>query len=99
MKNCQGIEIIVIFTYNLKANPMKKKPIYLAVLNFNTVTVNLYCISRIDQERISKTIDEEDDDSIVLEFMREHEHRESECHYMFSDKPIPAFSEGEPIWE
>jgi cupin superfamily acireductone dioxygenase involved in methionine salvage len=78
---------------------MKKKPIYLAVLNFNTVTVNLYCISRIDQERISKTIDEEDDDSIVLEFMREHEHRESECHYMFSDKPIPAFSEGEPIWE
>jgi|688.fasta_scaffold1279370_1 hypothetical protein len=99
MKNCQGIEIIVIFTYNLKANPMKKKPIYLAVLNFNTVTVNLHCISRIDQERISKAIDEDDDDSIVLEFMREHEHRESECQYMFSDKPIPAFSEGEPIWE
>ena len=78
---------------------MKKKPIYLAVLNFNTVTVNLYCISVEDQKRISKTIDEKDNESIVLEFMREHEHRESECQYMYGDKPIPAFAEGEMICE
>jgi cupin superfamily acireductone dioxygenase involved in methionine salvage len=78
---------------------MKKKPIHLAVLNFNTGTVNLYSISGEDQERISEAIEEEDNDSIVLEFMREHEHRESECQYMFSDKPIPVFAEGEIIYE
>lgn len=74
-------------------------PIYLAVLNFNTATVHMYCISRIDQERISKKIDETDDDSIVLEFMSEHGHKESECNYMFSDEPITVFAEDEEIYE
>jgi hypothetical protein len=69
-----------------------KKTIYLVVLNFNTGTVNLYSILGADQKRISKEIEETDQDSIVLQFMREMEHRESECHYMFSNEPIPVFS-------
>ena len=77
----------------------EKAPIYLAVLNFNTTEVHMYCISRIDQERISKEIDEEDDDSIVLEFMSEHGHKESECNYMFSNKEITVFAEDEQIYE
>jgi len=74
-------------------------PIHLAVLNFSTVTVNLYVISEEDQERISSEIGEDDEDIIVQEFMSELGHRESECQYMFSRAPIPAFIEGEEIYQ
>ena len=77
----------------------QKGPIYLAVLNFNTTTVNLYHIDEEEQGRISEELDEVDDDAIVLEFMRENEHRESECNYMYSREPISVFAEGEQIYE
>jgi hypothetical protein len=89
---------MVIFTYNLKTMKMNM-PIYLAVLNFNTVTVNLYCISTDEQERISNEIFDEEDDAIVQQFMSEHGHKESECNYMFSRAPITVFAEGEQIYE
>ena len=74
-----------------------KGTIYLAVLDFATVTVNQYQISEEEQSSISEEIDETDDDLIVQEFMSNHGHRESECNYMFSRTPIEAFIEGEKI--
>ena len=77
---------------------MKKKVIYLAILNFNTVTVNLHVISRIDQGKISKSIGDDSEDSIVLEFMKQNGYKESECHYLISESPIPVFDEDEIIY-
>lgn len=74
-----------------------KGTIYLVVLDFNSVTINQYQISEETQKLISEEIDEVHDDSIVQEFMSIHEHKESECNYMFSRAPIGSFIEGEKI--
>jgi hypothetical protein len=65
-----------------------KGPIHLAVMNYNTVTIHIYQVSKEDQERISKKIEEDDMDLIVQEFMNEMDHSDSECEYMFSEKEI-----------
>jgi hypothetical protein len=67
-------------------------------LNFNTVTVNLHAISRIDQGKISKLIGDDSEDSIVLEFMKQNGYKESECQYMISGDDIPVFSDDEIIF-
>ena len=76
-----------------------KKEIKLAVLDFNSVTVNLYVISRIDQSRISKYIGSKDQEEIVIKFMEEQGHKESECNYMYSENEIPVYCEGQEIFE
>jgi hypothetical protein len=72
-----------------------KGTIHLAVMDYNTVTIHMYQVSKEDQERISKKIEEDDDDLIVQEFMNEMDHSDSECEYMFSKKEIRVEADGE----
>ncbi len=64
------------------------KTIYLVILNLNTVKTVFCSIDETEVKEIREAIDAEDDDEIVVEFMSRNGHRESECSYMFSDKPI-----------
>jgi hypothetical protein len=64
------------------------KTIYLVILNLNTVKTVFCSIDEAEVKEIREAIDAEDDDEIVVEFMSRNGHRESDCQYMFSDKPI-----------
>lgn len=64
------------------------KTLYVVILNLSTVAVVFCSIDEAEFNKIRDEIDAEDDDEIVVEFMSRNGHRESECSYMFSDKPI-----------
>jgi hypothetical protein len=74
------------------------KKIHLAILNFNTVTVNLHVIEKKEVKKISTLIGDDSEDSIVLEFMKQNGYKESECQYMISGDDIPVFSDDEIIF-
>lgn len=67
------------------------EPINLAVLDFNSVTVSLYTISPDEFRAISDEIGEEDEETVVLEYMDRKGHRESECNWMYSNRSIEVY--------
>ena len=68
---------------------------YLAVLNFNTVSVHMYEITSEEIMRLSNELETTDTEEVMLEFMADRGHRESECQYLYSDEPIEFFSNTE----
>ncbi len=67
---------------------MEAKEFFIAVLDFNSVTVNHYRLERKEFEKIANEIDTEDADEIVQEFISNNGHHLSEVNYMFSEEEI-----------
>jgi hypothetical protein len=67
--------------------------LHVTVMDYNSVTVNLYKINKTVFMSIANEIDTHEEDEVVQEFISKQGHHLSEVNYMYSPNEIEVISE------